>query len=319
MANTTLIANRFFPPASTTFCCTCNKRWYLEATEDGGSLIGLESSQIALDDFHAGGICGFGVKSSPVKSITWSVLGNSCVCAFLGVATLTMVGCARFDRDSDGAHAGHEHEHGHAAVTAVEGDTHVDPSGASKPARTEWRSMFDGATLNGWTVTDFAGSGQIEVGDGLLVLNPGVMLTGVSWTNDLPKTNFEVSLEAMKRDGSDFFCALTFPVGDTHCSFIVGGWGGGVVGISSIDSMDASENETTKFLNFEKNRWYEIRVRVTPEAIQAWIDDEQLVDQSIVDHRVSMRPGEIELSEPFGIANWQTTSALRNIRIRELE
>ena len=27
--------------------------------------------------------------------------------------------------------------------------------------------------------------------------------------------------------------------------------------------MDASENETTKFLSFEKNRWYRIRVRVT--------------------------------------------------------
>ena len=256
------------------------------------------------------------MKSVPVKSITWSVLGNSCVGVFLGMATLSMVGCSCLDRDSGGSHAGHEH--GHAAVTGVKGDAHADPSGASKQVGTEWKSLFDGATLAGWTVTDFAGSGLIEVEDGLLVFNPGVMLTGVSWTNDLPKTNYEVSLEAMKRDGADFFCGLTFPVGDAHCTFIVGGWGGGVVGISSIDSMDASENETTKFLNFEKNRWYKIRVRVTPEAIQAWIDDEELVNQPIEDHRVSMRPGEIELSQPFGIANWQTTSAFRNIRIREL-
>lgn len=123
----------------------------------------------------------------------------------------------------------------------------------------------------------------------------------------------------MKKDGSDFFCGFTFPVVDSHCTFIVGGWGGGIVGISSIDSMDASENETTKYLNFEKNKWYRIRVRVTPKTIQAWIDDEQMVDQSIEDRRISMRPGEIELSAPFGVAAWQTTSALRNIRLRKIE
>src|SRR5436190_20842573 len=88
----------------------------------------------------------------------------------------------------------------------------------------DWQSLFDGKTLKGWKVTDFAGGGEVNVENGQLMLHSGVMLTGVSWTNTLPKTDYEVSLEAMKVDGSDFFCGLTFPVGDAFCSFIVGGW-----------------------------------------------------------------------------------------------
>ena len=58
-------------------------------------------------------------------------------------------------------------------------------------------------------------------------------MTGITWTNEVPTNNYEISLEAMRVEGSDFFCALTFPVGNDPCSFIVGGWGGGVVGLSS--------------------------------------------------------------------------------------
>jgi hypothetical protein len=71
-------------------------------------------------------------------------------------------------------------------------------------------------------------------------------------------------------------------------------------------------------MSFEKNRWYHIRLRVTKAKIEAWIDNEKLVDQSIVDRRVSMRPGEIELSAPFGLATWQTTAALRSLRIQDI-
>ena len=183
----------------------------------------------------------------------------------------------------------------------------------------DWKPLFDGKSLKGWAVTDFAGGGKIEVEKGQLVINSGLMLSGVTFTNAIPKTNYEISLEAMKVDGSDFFCGLTFPVGDSHCSLILGGWGGGVVGISSIDGMDASENETTKFLNFEKARWYHIRVRVTSVKIEAWLDDEKLVDQMIEDRRISMRSGEIELNVPFGVATYQTTAALKNFRFRELK
>jgi type 1 glutamine amidotransferase len=182
----------------------------------------------------------------------------------------------------------------------------------------EWQSLFDGKTLKGWKITDFAGHGEANVENGRLMIHSGVMLTGVSWTNTLPKIDYEVSLEAMKVEGGDFFCGLTFPVQDSFCTWIVGGWGGGVVGLSSIDGMDASENETTKYMKFDAGRWHRLRLRVAREQIEAWIDDEKIVDQSIAGRKISLRPGDIDLSKPFGVATWQTTGALRDIRIRSI-
>ena len=193
--------------------------------------------------------------------------------------------------------------------------------GLTHPVRgrsADWQSLFDGKTLSGWKVTDFGGHGEVTVENGRLLLHSGVMLTGVSYTNELPRIDYEVSLEAMKIDGSDFFCGLTFPVDNAFCSFIAGGWGGGVVGLSSIDGMDASENETTKYMKFDSGRWYPIRLRVTRKRIEVWIDNEKIISQEISGRKISLRPGEIDLSKPFGVATWQTTGALRDIRIRRL-
>ena len=176
--------------------------------------------------------------------------------------------------------------------------------------------MFDGKTLRGWKETDFAGRGEVTVEGGKLILGMGYM-TGVTWTGDIPRMNYEVELEAMRVEGSDFFCGMTFPVGEDPCSFIVGGWGGGVVGISSLDGQDAANNETAQYLNFEKGRWFKIRLRVIPDKIQAWIDDEQVVNVETTGRKISIRV-EVEPSLPFGFSTWSTTGALRNIRIRKL-
>lgn len=204
----------------------------------------------------------------------------------------------------------------------------ADASDTKTTDGAEWKSLFDGKTLQGWKVTDFAGHGEVEVdptfrGDQKLTPAPamvaemGAILTGVTWTNPPPTGDYELTLEAMKVDGSDFFCALTFPAAGGHCSLIVGGWGGGVVGISSVDGMDASENETTKFLSFEQKRWYRIRVRVTKGKIEAWIDKEKVVDLVTADRRLDVRIGEIELAKPLGISAYQTRAAWRDIKVRE--
>lgn len=176
--------------------------------------------------------------------------------------------------------------------------------------------MFDGKTLAGWKVTDFAGHGEVKVQDGKLLLEMGYM-TGVTWTSSLPRINYELSLEAMRVDGTDFFCGLTFPVGKDPCSLIVGGWGGGVVGLSSLDGEDASSNETTQYMNFPKGKWYHIRLRVVPNRIQAWIDEDKVIDVDTAGKRISIR-SEMEDSLPLGIATWSTTAALRKIQIRDL-
>jgi hypothetical protein len=182
-----------------------------------------------------------------------------------------------------------------------------------------WKPMFDGKTLSGWRETDFAGHGPVACQSGVIVLGAGDPFTGINWTNPFPKTNYEVAFDAMRITGSDFFCGLTVPVGDSFCTLIVGGWGGSLVGISSLDDMDASENETAKTASFASECWYRICLRVTEKKIQAWIDNEKLVDVNIVGRRVSLRPGEIEQSAPFGLASWCTTAAVREIRMRSLK
>jgi len=181
-----------------------------------------------------------------------------------------------------------------------------------------WKSLFDGKTLAGWRVTDFAGHGQVECQSGMIVMNMGDPFTGINCTNEPPKINYEVAFDAMRVDGSDFFCSLTFPVGETFCSFILGGWGGGVVGLSSLDGMDASENETSGYSKFDTGRWYRIRVRVTQRKIEAWVDSDKMVNVVTTDRRISVRPGDIELSQPFGLASWQTTGAVREMKIRSV-
>ena len=179
-----------------------------------------------------------------------------------------------------------------------------------------WKSMFDGKTLTGWKVTDFAGHGDVKIEDGKLLLEMGYM-TGITWTSSLPRINYELSLEAMRVEGTDFFCGLTFPVGKDPCSFIAGGWGGGVVGLSSLDGEDASSNETTQYVNFQKGKWFHIRLRVLPNRIQAWIDEDKTVDVETTGKRISIR-SEMEECLPLGIATWSTTGAVRKIQIREI-
>jgi hypothetical protein len=181
-----------------------------------------------------------------------------------------------------------------------------------------WQSLFDGKSLHGWKETDFAGHGEIACTNGLLIMNMGDPFTGVNLTNSFPKMNYELALDAMRVNGSDFFCGITMPIGETFCSLIVGGWGGSLLGISSLDGMDASENETTRFMNFERGKWYRIRIRVTEGRIEGWLDKEKLVDVVTTDKKISLRPGDIELSKPFGIACWQTTAALREIKVRSV-
>jgi len=195
---------------------------------------------------------------------------------------------------------------------------------AAKPAQEAdegWEPLFDGKTLSGWKLTEFAGRGAVEVKDGRIVLAAGSDLTGISWANPnaIPRMDYEVDFFAKRVEGTDFFCGLTFPVREACCTFVVGGWGGTVVGISSLDGADASENETTRNMNFELKRWYHIHVRVTQAKIECWIDNEKVVDVTTTGRKISMRPGEIEIAQPFSISTWQTTGALRDISIRRLD
>lgn len=188
---------------------------------------------------------------------------------------------------------------------------------AAEPAASQVTKLFDGKSLDGWKITNFGGEGEVRVEKGEIHLDIGSDMTGITYTKAVPTMDYEISLDAMRTAGGDFFCGLTFPIGKDPCSFIVGGWGGGTVGLSSIDDADASENETASFHSFDDKRWYKIRVRVTKQKVECWIDKEQVVDLKHTNRRISIR-SEVEPCKPLGIATWSTAAALRNIELRRL-
>jgi hypothetical protein len=173
---------------------------------------------------------------------------------------------------------------------------------------------------NKWAAIASATEVEWDDDNHLMRIGFGNDLNGVRWTGPMPVTPYVVELEARRMSGNDFFAALTFPVRAGHecVSLIVGGWGGNLVGISSIENMDASENSTTSQYEFEKQKWYRIRVEVRQEHLQAWIDDKQVVDAHTEGQRLSLRPGPIEECAPFGLATWMTKAEIRSVKWRKL-
>jgi len=198
------------------------------------------------------------------------------------------------------------------------GPAGADPQVAAGGDKEAWKKLFDGRSLTGWKESDFGEGGKVQVKDGAIVMEKGNSMCGITYAGkDFPRMDYEVTLEGKKIAGNDFFCTTTFPVGDKYCSFVVGGWGGGVIGLSSIDSEDASSNETSKSMEFKHHKWYRVRIRVSQKMIETWIDDEKVVDLDTTDRRISIRI-ECLPSQPFGIATWETTGAVRDIRVRAL-
>ena len=166
--------------------------------------------------------------------------------------------------------------------------------------------LFDGKTLTNWKSTEFGGEGEVYVQDGVLGYDMGNPLTGITWTGaKLPTVNYEVRFEARKVRGGDFFCALTFPVQDNYQTLVLGGWGGAVIGLSSINGYDASENETTDYYTFKKEQWYKVHVKVTDKTIQSWIDGESINEVEYAGKRLSTRI-EVDPSKPFGVCSFET-------------
>ena len=203
--------------------------------------------------------------------------------------------------------------------TSQADDKKEDKKSETKPKLREIK-LFNGKDIEGWKNSMFGGDGEIVVEDGQLILDRGNDLTGVTWKDAkvLPKFNYEILLEAQRVEGHDFFCGLTFPIKDDPCSLILGGWGGTVCGISSLDFKDASENETTLFREFKNGQWYKIRLRVLEKRLTAWIDAKEIIDVDLTGKKIGIR-SEVEPSKPLGFCSYSTKAALRNIVLKEIE
>lgn len=180
-------------------------------------------------------------------------------------------------------------------------------------------------SLSHWDPLVFGADGDIFVEDDVLHLDMGGPLTGVRYQGDAAELlgpdleNYEIAFEAQRIQGMDFFVGLTFPVGtDGQVTLIMGGWGGSLVGLSSLDHADASMNPTTQLIKFEQGQWYAVRVAVTAESIGVWIDDEQVIDLQRADFTKFSLRGEVLDTAPLGMCCFQTHAAYRNFTVRQL-
>lgn len=210
-----------------------------------------------------------------------------------------------------------------SSATPTQLDSSQTESPQSKPNEPDWagkpESLIKTDSLDGWETINYGGEGECSVENGVLVMESGERMTGIGLTrDDLPTTNYEISLEARRVQGIDMFCGLTFPVDDSFCTLVVGGWAGATVGLSCIDELDASSNDTTRIMLLESKRWYRIRIRVLPEKIVAWIDDEEVVSQALEGHIISLRTETVPC-KPFGLCTFQTTAETKNLQIRRIK
>jgi hypothetical protein len=210
-----------------------------------------------------------------------------------------------------------------ASATCSPAEDEAGAAAAPDPAKPV--ALFDGKSLGGWKVIEgFAGGGEVRVEEGAMVLDMGETLTGVVWGKTdpypFPLINYEIRLQARRLMGTDFFCGLTFPVGDlkTSCTLVLGGWGGGLVGISSLDRLDASENDTSSHHKFEQDQWYTIRLQVQQTRFVAFIDDKKVINTIWEGRKPGMRFGDIEYCAPLGLSTYQTRSAIKDITMRPL-
>lgn len=191
-------------------------------------------------------------------------------------------------------------------------------AGCTTPnAAVAWTSLFDGNSMAGWQSTEFGGEGEITIADGAMHFDMGSPLTGVTLTGPPPTGSYEVEVTAARIEGTDFFCGLTFPVGEHYLTLVLGGWGGSVSGLSNLDDDDASRNLTRTLKGFQSGRDYTTLVRVSHDKVTVLLDGEPFTETQLAGKELSLRT-EVDLSRPFGITSFQTRARIKTVRWRPL-
>jgi len=173
---------------------------------------------------------------------------------------------------------------------------------------------------------DFGGAGETTLLPESITLARGEPLTGIRFTGEFKTTDYEVEVEAARMGGNDFFCALTLPIGSSHATIVLGGWGGSLTGISCVDGLDASSNPSKSFQRYERGVFYALRVTVTEKRLVATLRDTRETSSAVItlfdldtsERTFSLRP-EVERCRPLGVGTYNTTAVIRRIAWRDLE
>ncbi len=185
-------------------------------------------------------------------------------------------------------------------------------------AAAQTQNLFNGKDLTGWKPIDLEGAGAVKVlPNGIIECAAGDPISGIVYTNTPLRMNYEITFDAMRVEGSDFFASLTIPVETNACTIIIGGWGGGLCGISCVDFIDASENQWSEYKELKNNIWYNLRVRVTPGVLQIFLNDTlygarvEYLDPK----RLTLRWGDIDKTAPLGISTFVSRAWWRNFKL----
>jgi hypothetical protein len=168
-----------------------------------------------------------------------------------------------------------------------------------------------------WRPFQFGGDGIHRVEPERLVLEPGAPLTGGAFDVALPKDRYEIEFEAQRLSGIDFFCGLTFPTVRGELTLVLGGWGGTVCGLSSLDGSDASDNETRTLRHFPDAREVAVRIHVDGEEVCVFLDGAPFLSAHLAGKQVTVR-AEVEPCRPFGFCCYLVTAKLSHLRWRRL-
>ena len=191
-------------------------------------------------------------------------------------------------------------------------------TGVARQAVGKWQELFNGQSLKGWRVGTqaYPGSGAVFVQAGAITMEAGGPCTAIAWSGNFPTADYEVELEAKRISGRGDFGSIVFPVGGSHCLFAEGI--DGMVGLELLEGRSYSQNETSRRLPFDNDRWYRIRLVVKKARITALVDEKVVFELPVAGHQFSVM-SRFEPLRPFGIYTWETRASIRKIRMRPLK
>ena len=176
----------------------------------------------------------------------------------------------------------------------------------------EWQSLFDGKSLEGHAA-QFKGHGPVRVESGNIVLGAGNQMTGLTWNGAFPKTNYEIRFEAARLQGNDFFASLTFPVGESFCTWVTGGWGGDVVRYFQHRRLGCCRQRNPDLFHLRDRTLVPLETAGIRRPGLAWIDDKQVIKVAIAGRKIGLRFGDMRAcSAPLGFASYLTAGGIRS-------
>jgi len=139
-------------------------------------------------------------------------------------------------------------------------------------------------------------------------IEPGVRLT----FGDPNWSDYELSLEAQKLGGNEGFLVFFRVKSERDYYWLnIGGWGNTATAVER--SVENRRRVISSFrpIRVEQGQWYKIRVRCEGRRIQAWLNEELILDFNDDENA--------HLTGKVGVGTWLTRAKFRNIKVTTLD